>query len=233
MRSRNILILALAMALITTFLFNRYLQNLDKKYRENQNKVSVVAAKEPIKKNQKVTREMLQIKEFDSDSVHPEAVKKIEDIEGKYALTDIKGGEILFSSRFTDQFQEKQYVTRKIREGYRAVSVEVNLVESVSNLIQPEDYVDVIFSENVKLDGARSVENTSILLENVRVLAVGKRLIEDENQNKDLKDTNQKENAVEYTSVTLELKPADAVKLINADERGDIKLILRSKMFPS
>ncbi|MCY6371180.1 Flp pilus assembly protein CpaB [Clostridium ganghwense] len=232
MKSRNILILALMMALITTFLFNKYLKDLDKKYKKNENKISVVVPQKYINKNEKVTRELLQIKEFDADSVHPEAIKKIEEVEGKYALTDIKKGEFLFSNRFTNQFDEKKLVTRKIQNGFRAVSIEVNLVESVSNLIQPEEYVDVVFSEEIKQDGITNTINTQILLENIRVLAVGKRLSDKKIQTKDSKDLNQKENEIEYVSVTLELKPSDAIKLINADEKGHIKLILRSKIFP-
>jgi len=106
----------------------------------------------------------------------------------------------------------------------------VNIVESVSNLIEPEDNVDVIFSEDIEQDGLEKKVNTEILLQNIRVLAVGKRL--NEKENKDWKVEDEKDDKVEYISVTLELKPQDIVKLINADERGSIKLTLRSEIFP-
>lgn len=238
MKSRNILIAALVMALITTVLFRQYLKELDKKYKAAQNKVNVVVAKQPISKNTKVTKEMLEFKEFTADSVHPEAVKKIEDIAGNYALTDIKTGEVLFASRFTDQFKEKELITRKIREGYRAVSIEVNYVESVTTMINPEDYVDITFSEKTNPPVNNNPVKTEILLENVRVLAVGKRLTADEkvsntnNSSNSSKDGEQKTGQVEYTSVTVELKPEDIVKIVNADERGNLKFVLRSKIAP-
>lgn len=231
MKSRNILILALIMALITTFLFNRYLKDIEEKYKKDENKVSVVVLKDDIKKNIKVTRDMFYIKDLSFDSVHPQAVKKIENIEGKYTLIDLKKDEILLIDRFTDQFQESKFLSRKIQKGFRAVSIEVNFVESVSNLIEPEEYVDIIFSEEIKENGVKTTINTQILLENIRVLAVGKRLNEKGSENKNPKDTNQKQDEVEYVSVTLEVKPSDAVKLINADERGRINLILKSKLF--
>jgi len=229
MKSRNILVLALIMAIITTFLFSKYLKELDEKYKKNENTISVVVPKVAINKNQKITKEILEFKEVEIDSIHPEAIKTMEEIEGKYALTDMKKGEALFLDRFLDQYKEDKFVTRKIREGYRAVSIEVNIVESVTNLIEPEDNVDVIFSEEIVQDGAEKKVKTEILLENTRVLAVGKRL--NEKENKDVKETNDNDNEVEYISVTLELKPQDIVKLINADERGSIKLTLRSKIF--
>lgn len=230
MKSRNILILALIMALVTTFFFSRYLKQLDKKYKSNDNRVSVVVAKQPITKNQRVTKEMLEIKDLSIDSVHPEAIKKVEDIVGSYALTDMKQGEVLFANRFTNQFKETEYVTRKIREGLRAVSIEVNFVESVSNLIEPEDYVDVVFSEKIGTSGSSTQVSTQILLQNVRVLAVGERIISSEEQSDTVEAEAKASDDVEYVSVTLELKPEDTARIINADERGNLKLILRSKV---
>jgi len=230
MKSRNVLILALVMALVTTLLFNKYLKDLDSRYKKNQNKITVVAAKEPIKKNQRVTKQMLQLKEITSDAVPADAVKKLEQVEGKYALTDIKEGEVLLPFRFTSQFEESEVITRKIRDGYRAVSIEANFVESVSNLIQPEDYVDVVYTETIKQNGGVNQVNTSLVLENVRVLAVGKSLNEEKGDGKVVKDSQQKEEEKQYTAVTVELKPEDAVKIINVDEKGNIKFILRSKV---
>lgn len=228
MKSRNILILALIMALITTFLFNKYLKDLDKKYKKNDNTIAIVVAKNSINKNQRVTTEMLELKYVSTDSVPSDAVKKMEDVEGKYALTDIKNGEALFPFRFTNQFEESQQITRKIREGYRAVSIEANFVESVSNLIQPEDYVDIVFSEATNGNAGKKEVNTMVVLENVRVLAVGKALKEVESSTKKDDKGNAEESM--YTSVTLEVKAEDAVRLINVDEKGNVKFILRSKL---
>lgn len=226
MKSRNILIAALLMAVVTTILFRQYLTELDKKYKKVQNKVSIVVSNQNIPKNQKVAKEMLQLKEVSADSVHAEAVKKIEDLVGDYALTDIIAGEELFASRFTNQFEEDKLITRKIREGYRAIAIEVNYVESVSNLIQPEDYVDMVFSEKTK----DSSIQTQTLLENIRVLAVGKRIVENPAATKDVKAADPKTAEAQYNSVTVELKPEDILKLANSDERGNIKLVLRSKI---
>lgn len=237
MKLRNILILTLVMAFITTILFNNYLNNLEEKYKKNENKISVVVPKTNINKNEKITAEMLETKEFYGESVHPEAVKDIKELEGKYASTNIKQGEILFASRFIDQFEVEDFVTYKIQQGFRALSIEVNYVESVSNLIEPEDYVDVVFSELVQGDGINEKISTEILLENVRVLAVGKRLSESRTESDLTQDSSSStaidNGGVEYIAVTLELKPEDVVKIVNADERGNIKFDLRSNIVPN
>jgi pilus assembly protein CpaB len=225
------------MAFITTILFNNYLNNLEDKYKKNENKISVVVPKIDITKNEKITEEMLETKEFYLESVHPEAIKEMKDVVGKYASTNMKQGEILFASRFVEQTQVKDFVTNKIKQGYRAVSIEVNYVESVSNLIEPEDYVDVIFSEIIQRESETDEVITQLILENVRVLAVGKRLNENLPQVDSLDTTSQSQTTentdLEYISVTLELKPEDMVKIVNADERGNVKFTLRSDIFPN
>lgn len=217
MKSKYILIVALIMAIITTVLFRQYIVNLDNRSKAAQKIVSIVVPKADIKKNQLVTKDMLELKEFSSGSVHPEAIKKAEDIAGKYAVTDMKAGEVLFASRFTDQFKENQAITRKIQNGNRAVSIAVNDIKAVSKLIQPEDYVDVVCTTNGQ---------TSIILQNVRVLAVGKRLASS------TATSNTADAAADYSTVTVELNPTDIVKIINADETGNIKFVLKGQFAP-
>jgi pilus assembly protein CpaB len=228
MKSKVILIAALLMAVITTILFKQYVTGLENKYKGEQKRISIVVPKTDIKKNQKVTKDNLELKEFSADSVHPEAVKNIDNIIGNYALTDIKAGEVLFASRFTNQFQESELITRKIKEGYRAVAIGVNYVESVANLIQPEDYVDIIYTVPDEANNKKLL--TTTLFENVRVLAVGKRIVEKDSENTNTNKTTQVE--AEYNSVTVELKPEDIIKIANADEKGNIKFVLRSKIAP-
>ncbi|WP_461205478.1 Flp pilus assembly protein CpaB [Clostridium sp. DL1XJH146] len=239
MKLRHILILALLMALTTTFLFSRYLKTLDAKYTKEENTVQIIVPNININQNQKITSEMLETKELNSESVHPEAIRNAEDILGTYAAIDIKQGEILFSDRFINQLTVDDFVTNKIKDGYRALSLEFNFVESVSNLIEPEDYVDVIFSEIVE-DTITSKETviTTTLLQNVRILAVGKRLSKKDTSDIILNSNNESStvntnNEVEYVSVTLELTSEDVVTLVGANEKGNLTLSLKSKIFPN
>lgn len=232
MKSKYILIAALVMAIVTTVLFRQYLTELDKKYKANQNLVEVIVPKTKIIENQKITKDLLEYKSVNADSVISETIRKVSEIEGSYAKSDLSVGQMLTQNEFTNQFKEEKLITRKIREGYRAVSIEVNYVESVSTLVEPEDYVDIAFSEKIKPDGTLNVVATQTILENVRVLAVGDRIAKEDLQISNPKTEEQKANGVKYTSVTVELKPEDVVKLINSDERGNIKLVLRSKVSP-
>ncbi|MFL0267694.1 Flp pilus assembly protein CpaB [Candidatus Clostridium radicumherbarum] len=228
MKSKFILIGALVFAIITTFLFSNYVKNIDNKYKNDKNMVNVVVLKQNIKKDQKVTNDMVEVKAYSANSIIPGAIKNIKDIEGSYALVDMKAGEQLFTDRFSNQTNETEFLSRKVKEGNRAISIDANYVESVSTLIEPDDYVDVVFSEKAK-DGT---VNTQTILENIRVLAVGTRMEESTSALAGTKTTTQgaaNTAQAEYKSITLELSPDQIKTIDNADERGSLKFVLRSK----
>lgn len=231
MKSKFILIGAVLFAIATTVLFSKYIGGLDNKYKKDKSLVQIVVLKQSMKKNQKVTSDMLQFKSYSSASVLPGAVKNMKDIEGSYTLIDMKAGEQLFKDRFANQTKEPDVLTRKITDGNRAISIAVTYVQSVSTIIEPEDYVDVISS----VKSTSGTTTTSTILENIRVLAVGERIKESQNTNAVENTKNAAQSAsngsqAKYTSVTLELNPKQAEQITNAAENGHLVLDLRSKL---
>jgi pilus assembly protein CpaB len=222
MKSKFILIGALFLAIVTTVLFSKYVNSIDSKYKNHKDMVQIVVLKQDIKKNQIITEDMLEMKDFNASSVLPQAIKNNLDLVGSYALVDMKAGEMLFADRFTDQVKEKELITRKINEGKRAVSIDVTYTESVSTLIEPEDYIDVIYT--VLNEDDEPI--TSTILKNVRVLAVGKRITQKDSGTAENDQDGQ--NQASYTSVTIELDPYQVEQIINADEKGNLKFALRS-----
>lgn len=220
MRSKIVLVLALIMGIITTILFFNYIKKLDEQKKGSDTLVEVVTVKQTIKKNQRISVDMLQTVLLPSYVLHPNTVRRITEAEGKFAISDLEAGEVLLSHRMKETEEETQLVSRKVREGYRAVTVDVNFIQSVSNLIEPEDYVDVISTPSEK--NGQPVMST-LILEKVRVLAVGRRLME----------LDPAAQQAEYNAVTLELKPQDAITLVNADELGNISLLLHSRIIPA
>jgi pilus assembly protein CpaB len=217
MRSKIILVMALLMGLVTTVLFFNYMKKFDQVKAADESVVTVVAAKLAIKANTKITPELLQTIQIPAAHVLPQAVRNSTDAAGKIAVMDMAPGEILLSHHLKNQEEEALFVSKKVQEGYRAVTAGVNLVQSVSNLIEPGDYVDVVLTLTDKqLD--RVISTT--INENLRVLAIGRRMVEAKS------DT----PYAEFSTVTLEVKPEDAVKIVNADERGNINLLLRSRI---
>jgi pilus assembly protein CpaB len=108
-------------------------------------------------------------------------------------------------------------ITATIPAGYRAVSVPVNDVSGVSGLILPGSRVDVLFTR----PGTMVEAITSTILQNVKVLAVGRAIFP--NQTVDPK-------AAKMPVATLLVTPADAQKLELAKNQGKISLSLRNPL---
>lgn len=217
------LALALVMGAVTTVLFFQYMKQFSREAAMHDSTVAVVVAKEDIQENEQISRGVLQVVRVPQKGVHANAARSMSEVEGMFATAKIAKGEAVLKHRVSSEKAETLFVSRKVRPGFRAVSIGVNFVQSVSNLIEPEDEVDVIFSETMKLPNGQAKVETKQLLANVRVLAVGRKMAA---------SSRPKEPHVEYSSVTLELKPQDAVALVNASERGHIQLALRTQIIP-
>ncbi|WP_246943564.1 Flp pilus assembly protein CpaB [Bacillus pinisoli] len=219
MKSKFILILAIVMGIMTTFLFFNYMKKFDTEMAISESMIDIVVAKEKIVANTKLHANLLEVRSVPEKGVHPQAIKEMSELEGLYVTSPIEAGEAILEHRVQSAIEENLFVSRKVSEGHRAVSIGVDFVQSVSTLIEPEDYVDVVFSEVVSTNP--TTIQTEQILSRVRVLAVGTKMVP---------KTDESEEYVEYTSVTLELKPEDAVTVINASERGNIQFTLNSKV---
>lgn len=205
--------LAVISGLVTTFLFYTFInKQISSASGEEPMMSEVIVAREDIQKNQKITDEVLTSKQMPEDQIHAQTAKKVSDVVGKFATVDLKEGEAVMFHRLQQSEDEDEFVTKKVTEGYRAVSISVDYVKSVSNLIEPEDFVDVVLTEGETIE-------SKVILENVRVLSVGQRMVEKESE----------EAEEEYVAVTLELKQNEAVNLINGSERGSLQLVLLSE----
>jgi pilus assembly protein CpaB len=95
----------------------------------------------------------------------------------------------------------------------RAVSVRVNDVVGVAGFLLPGNRVDIVAAYR---DGQETRSET--VVQNVKVLAVDQTAATDEDE------------PVIVRAVTLEVTPADAEKLVLAEERGAIQLALRNPL---
>lgn len=233
MRSKVLLLLAILMGGITTFLFYSYMNQAKAAAASGQvvKMVNVVTAKKAIVKNQKLSADMLELVKKPEEGLHPDTIHKINDAVGQFATTNLAQGEILLSDHLKKKQDESVIISRKISQTMRAVSIGVNDVESVSNLIEPDDHVDVLFSDK---------KHTTELLSDVNVLAVGQKMVPD-NDTANTTQTSSSQNSsaspsqkkASYTSVTLEVSPGDAIKLVDASRKGTLQLMLHSSIVPS
>jgi pilus assembly protein CpaB len=108
-------------------------------------------------------------------------------------------------------------LTALIEPGMRAVSVQVNERSAVSGFIQPGTRVDVLFTRSFSNGDAA----TTTILQNVKVIAYGRQL--DPAAKVDPRDP-------KPTVATLLVTQDQAERLVLAEQRGRIQLVLRSAL---
>jgi len=109
----------------------------------------------------------------------------------------------------------KRRLSAIIKDGHRAASIRVNAVAGVSGFVLPGDHVDVILTRDIATGQQARKLTADIILQNVKVLGA--------DQNADTTGTNVKIAG----TVTLEVTPADAQKLVLAMDVGALSLTLR------
>jgi pilus assembly protein CpaB len=142
---------------------------------------------------------------------------------GAVVRTALLAGMPLTSAALIRPGQEG-FLAGALMPDHRAVTIVVNQETSHAGLIAPGDRVDVIFTMQVPSDGASQLNSFSrTILQNIRVVAVGRRVESavsepesEENGGRNGDDT-----------VTLEVLPPEADRLVLATTRGSISLALR------
>lgn len=121
---------------------------------------------------------------------------------------------------------DQGYLSAVLEPGMRGVSVGVTAASSAGGFVVPNDHVDVVLTTSTP-----SGQRSEVILQDVRVLAIGKRLGEMGVSGGDVEGQNTSPTPETFdnsTIATLELNPGQAETLINASTRGQLALTLRS-----
>jgi pilus assembly protein CpaB len=135
-------------------------------------------------------------------------------LEKRTVLSAIGENEPIVQSRLSAPGQYATF-SALIRNGLTAVTIRVDDVVGVAGLVQPDDHVNVLLTQNQgAARGSKGEAYSATLLQNVRVLAV--------DQNID-----RARQAKPARAVTLEVDPEQAQKLMLAASVGQLSLALR------
>jgi pilus assembly protein CpaB len=114
------------------------------------------------------------------------------------------------------------FMAAQLSPGYRAVALDIQDKSAVGGFIQPNDHVDVLVttrSENHSEGGSAQQSHSAIVLQDIRVLAIG-----DKTQGQTAGDHPQ---TTQGSVAVLEMTPEDARTLAMARAMGDVSLALR------
>lgn len=208
---------ALTCAVLASVLVVRYVRQQEEEARRTRIEVQpVVVATSDIPIGTRLTDSLVTVREWPKAGIPQAAVSKPEAVVGRLVRGEIARDEPILDHRLfpKDLTGTPGIMSLMVPPGKRAMAVGVNEVIGVSGFILPKDRVDVIAT---KTDQGTS-KSTETILQNIEVLAVGKRV-----------EQVGKEN-IEVPTVTMAVTPQQAERLARALQEGKIHIALRSIM---
>jgi pilus assembly protein CpaB len=219
---KKIRLLALFLAVITACVLFYYLSQSGNKTVEVP-KAYVIVAEADIPENTIITEQMLKLVSVPAETVLPNTFNKAADIVGKTASTQIMAGEQILRIRLVDVGSpESGSLAYAVNPGMRAITIGVGDTSSLKCMIRPNDIVDIVAQyqierDVVKADGtteAKTIPTAKLLMQGIKVLAVDQVML--------------KSGAEQYTTLTLEVTPEQAVELSYSENNGLLRALLRS-----
>ena len=240
-----VLVAGVTCAVASCLMVYRFMQQAELRSQPVAN-VQVVTAGRSIEPRSVITSDMLKLVSLPVTVKLPEALTSVQQAEGKVARMPILPGEQLLSAKlFSTDSQSGLAFT--IPQGKRAIAVAVNEVVGTGGLILPGDHVDVVAVLEPRPNGTAPpgpkpttdpadnvVALSQYVLQDVEVLAVAQNYQQATSGTDQTASTISKQPLTANAptdipkSVTLAVDATDVQKIVLAEDRGHIRLALRS-----
>ena len=193
----------------------------------------VLVAKNDIPPQIPITPDDVLIKEIPVEYIQPGAVTSFDEVIGQITSIPITAGEQILKTELLPPGKISKSLSEITPAGKRAVTVPVDNMASIANLIRPGDYVDVLTLITIPEATAQPSKKSSAprlisLFQAVEVLAVGGEFVAPSEISRTAKKEQAKAISAGSGTVTLALSPQEAALLSFVQEHGKIKLTLRS-----
>jgi pilus assembly protein CpaB len=137
----------------------------------------------------------------------------------------LRSGEQLVASAIVGG--DNQAFSQRVKPGIRALTIAVDEVNSISGMLQPGDRIDLLFTARPPPDGdggAQPPEATVPLFQGLLVLATGKQVragVDEQAGSRSFSTRN-------FSTVTVEVEPEHAQRLVVAQRAGRLTAVLRN-----
>lgn len=219
---KKIKILAFFIAIITAGALFWYMSQL------GQNEVqiaraNVLVASSSIMENTVITAEMVKTVVMPIESIISDSYSDDSYVIGKTARSDIMAEEQIVSARLVEVGSAQSgSLAYAVKPGMRAITIGVNDTTGLKGMIRPGDYLDIVALYQVEqtninaqgLEEVKLVPMAKLLLQKIMVLAIDQSM--------------QEKETVNYSTLTLEVTPEQAIMLSLSEYNGLLKAILRS-----
>ena len=218
---------------VLAFMFTFHQINVEKsRIRGEAQDVYLIQVVRDLAENEKITEDAIReikVRRF-RNTMEASALREIEYdrknmVIGREVRSLIQAGSILqWTDLKTSLTTGRSGLTALVRPGYRAISISVDATSSVTGLVQPNNYVDIIGTFRFPdARGDSSLDTVTLtILQRVRVIATGTDMgMLGGAGNADVRSRS-------YSTVTLELTPKEVEMIIFASQKGRLHLSLRN-----
>lgn len=194
----------------------------------------VLVAKEPLRVGVLVDFNQLSWKAISQSQLDAEVALitkkdfKHSSLNNKVVARHIGTNESIYIDDFISP-SDSGYLTTVLAKNKRAIAISVNSQSAIAGLVQPGDWVDVMFYHSLERRDDQDAWKVAAsgssrqLVENVRLLALDKAVERTRNQ------STKESNFNKQSTVTLEVSIEQAQQLYLAQNLGDLSLMLRAK----
>ena len=230
-RSKSILALAVGLGFLAALAGYAGLKATAAQVAQSTSKhfVPVVVAATDLTFGTKLDRAQLRIAKYPKESLPVGAFSDIDSVVGQTTKIFLGGKEPITATKLSSRGGG---LSMLVRTGFRATSLDVNLVSGVSGFVLPGDRIDVLATVDVRgsvlrVDrtdgpatgagrGADQEAGTRTILQNAEVLASGQKTAQQDNK------------PITVQAVTILVDPMGAEKLALALHEGKLHLVLRN-----
>lgn len=173
----------------------------------------LLVAKRDLRKGETMSIQTLAVRAVPKEYVHSSAITSGEfaHIKGRTLEHGMQQGDMLLWSLL--EGEKVPTFSARVEVGRRAITVQVDEINSISGLLEPGDAIDLMLTLDRK-----GRKTTVPLLQNVRIMATGQRSVDDPRSGE----------RRQYSTVTLDTSQAEAQSVIAAREAGKITALLRN-----
>ncbi|MCX5592003.1 Flp pilus assembly protein CpaB [Alcaligenes endophyticus] len=210
-----LLVLAVAMGLVAVWAVQKYLQEQQASIRAAHQVVTAsrVVVGQAMQAGMRLQADHLAVRDFPLDLLPSESVSPDDysQVVGLRLRRSLQAGDLLLPAYLHEH--DDIAFSQQLLPGRRAMTIPVDDINSVSGLIQSGDLIDIYVSFD---EQDRRV--TAPLLQSVLVRATGKQISPEK----------EFEASQNYRTLTLDLAPDEALRLVAARQNGRITALLRN-----
>lgn len=222
--NKNWLLLGVAVALgigavvLTNRVIQQRISQLEEDAKKGNETVKVIVAKRDMARGETITADAMAVRAIPKQYLNKDAVlpDQFASMARQRLAIPLHRGDVLLPMH--SEGNGSQVFSATLKKGLRALTFEVDTVNSISGMLRPGDRIDLIYTARASTGSAQEGDVTAPLLSNVSVLATDQTLTRrDEETGKDRS----------FSTVTLEVSPFDADRIIVAKSSGRLTAVLR------